>query len=78
MEGSRVDEAVGPSGWRADVAWWSDRRGNQRSRIPRAQRTVFAVGETGSDVSRDRGKTWDQFDDGTVASVDCVARGLDC
>jgi hypothetical protein len=59
-----------------NLAWWSDRRGDERS-VPDAQRTVFATGET-SLVSRNRGKTWELFDDGPMYSIDCVKRDLSC
>ena len=56
-----------------DVAWWSDRRGDERLSIDEAQKTAFAVGYWGSKVSRDRGKTWTDIDGGAAFhSVDCV------
>jgi photosystem II stability/assembly factor-like uncharacterized protein len=37
-------------------------------------RVALAVGPTGSDVSTDRGRSWDRFDSGSFDTVDC-ARG---
>lgn len=68
-----VDESVAPDGYRSGLAWWNDQRGDQRSAPPpELQKTIFAVGPTGSDVSTDRGKTWEQFDSGAFHSVECV------
>ena len=61
-----------------DLAWWSDRRGDHRSGILGAKKTIFAVG-IDSVVSRDRGKTWEQFDDsGEFFGIDCLKSTLDC
>jgi photosystem II stability/assembly factor-like uncharacterized protein len=59
------------------LAWWSDRRGDEAGSIPAAQRIVFATGET-SLVSRDRGRTWESFDDSPMYTIDCVEDGLSC
>jgi len=67
-----VDESVAPTGYRSGLAWWLDQRGNQRTAPPELQKTIFAVGPTGSDVSTDRGKTWEPFDSGAFHSVECV------
>ncbi len=49
--------ARGPVGYRSGAAW----RGS----------SVLAVGPTGSDVSRDGGRHWRKFDDGSFDTVDC-------
>lgn len=59
------------------LAWWSDPRGNELISVPEARRTVFATGET-SLVSRDRGKTWELFDDGPMYVTDCVKGSPTC
>ena len=59
-------------GFRSDVAWWTDRRGDQRPPITEDQKTVFAVGPDGTDVSRDRGRTFERIDDGAFYSIDCL------
>lgn len=66
-----------PLGDTRDVAWWSDLRGDERSAISEAQRTVFAVGG-GSYVSLDRGKTWEQFDAKPFVGVDCAEGSPAC
>ena len=38
----------------------------------RTERQALAVGPTGSDVSDDRGRSWDGFDDGSFDTVDCA------
>jgi photosystem II stability/assembly factor-like uncharacterized protein len=38
-------------------------------------RTALAVGPTGSDISRDGGKTWTGFDTGSFDAVACVGHG---
>lgn len=35
-------------------------------------RVVIIVGETGSDVSQDAGRTWQRFDSGSLDTVDCA------
>jgi hypothetical protein len=60
------------------LAWWSDLRGDERLPITDAQRTVFAVGQGGSDVSVDRGRSWNHFDDRLFLDVDCARRTLTC
>jgi photosystem II stability/assembly factor-like uncharacterized protein len=67
-----------PDHFLSDLAWWSDLRGDQRGDVSEAQRTVFAVGFAGSQVSRDRGKTWEQFDDGAFWTIDCARGSLAC
>lgn len=74
-----VDESVAPDGYRSGLAWWRDSRGDQRAAPPpELQKTIFAVGPTGSDVSTDRGKTWEQFDAGAFHSVECVQDSAAC
>ena len=67
-----VDEAVAPTGYRSGLAWYADRRGDERAVPDPEQTVVIAVGPTGSDVSRDRGRTWEQFDDGAFNSIECA------
>lgn len=38
--------------------------------------TVVAVGPLGSDVSRDGGRSWKQFDDGSFDSIECGGYGV--
>lgn len=73
-----IDDSALPADRRTDLAWWSDLRGDQVALVPDAQQTVFAVGRAGSAVSRDRGKSWEQFDDGPFISVDCAEGSLAC
>ncbi|QFZ21766.1 WD40/YVTN/BNR-like repeat-containing protein [Saccharothrix syringae] len=47
-----------PAGYRSGAAWWGS--------------AVLAVGPTGSDVSRDGGRRWQRFDDGSFDTVDCT------
>jgi photosystem II stability/assembly factor-like uncharacterized protein len=66
-------------GFHPDVAWWMDLRGDQRAPISDAQKIVFAVGPNGTDVSRDRGRSFvERFDDGPFYSVDCVQGTTAC
>ncbi|MGI8645875.1 MAG: oxidoreductase [Nocardioides sp.] len=51
-------------GYRSGVAW---RSGNKP--------VAVAVGPTGSDLTRDGGKTWKAFDDGSFDAVMCAADG---
>lgn len=74
----RVPPADAPAGFVQDLAWWSDLRGDERTLVPEAQRTVFAVAYDGSYVSHDRGKTWAQFDQEGFGEVDCAAGTLAC
>ncbi|HEY3003713.1 MAG TPA: oxidoreductase [Kribbellaceae bacterium] len=60
---SLVPAGSAPKGYRSGSAW-----------LPATDRTVVAVGPSGSDVSEDGGLTWMPFDDGTFDSVEC-ARG---
>jgi len=73
-----VDEAEAPAGYRSGSAWFADKRGDERSMISADQKSVLAVGPTGSDVSLDRGKTWEPFDDGSFHSVECVQDATVC
>jgi photosystem II stability/assembly factor-like uncharacterized protein len=52
-----VDDA--PNQYRSGVAWISGR-------------DAVAVGPTGSDVSQDRGRTWQPLDPGSFDTVDCA------
>ena len=58
-----VPEDQAPGGYRSGSAF-----------VPRTARTVIAVGPSGSDVSRDGGWSWEEFDTGSFDSVEC-ARG---
>jgi photosystem II stability/assembly factor-like uncharacterized protein len=73
-----VDESKAPGGYRSGSAWWSDHRGDQKVQIDDLQKTIFAVGPTGSDVSQNRGKSWQMFDTSAIHSVECVKRSLVC
>ena len=52
-----------PTGYRSGVAWL--RHGD----------TALAVGISGSDVSTDGGRHWQQFDDGSFDTVSCTRDG---
>lgn len=57
-----------PGGYRSGSAWvapWATRW------VP----TAIAVGPTGSDVTRDGGRTWTGFDSGSFDSVECALDG---
>ncbi|MBA2293946.1 MAG: oxidoreductase [Actinobacteria bacterium] len=56
--------ANGPGEYRSGSAW-----------VPRLPRTAVAVGPTGSDVSRDGGRSWTRFDTGSLDAVDCAQTG---
>lgn len=43
--------------------------------VPRRWHTALAVGPTGSDVSRDGGRTWTRFDTGSFDAVACAPDG---
>ena len=43
--------------------------------VPWSASTVIAVGPSGSDVSRDGGRSWKQFSDGNFDSVECGGHG---
>lgn len=64
-----------PPVFAGDIAWWSDLRGDERSAITDAQRTVFTAA---SFVSRDRGKTWEQFAAEEFFSIECAEGTLAC
>jgi len=53
-----------PAGYRSGVDW-----------VPGLADTAIAVGPTGSDVTRDAGRSWRQFDAGSFDSVSCWTRG---
>ena len=42
------------------------------------QKTVFAVGPAGSDVSTDRGRTWAPFDATPLNTISCLAGSSVC
>jgi photosystem II stability/assembly factor-like uncharacterized protein len=68
-----LEASVAPQSYRTGIAWWSDIKGDERVSITDAQKTVFAVGPTGSDVSTNRGKTWTAFDSTGLNTIDCLA-----
>jgi photosystem II stability/assembly factor-like uncharacterized protein len=53
-----------PGGYRSGAAW-----------VAHAPSTVLAVGPTGSDVSRDGGRTWTGFDSASYDTVQCTTAG---
>jgi photosystem II stability/assembly factor-like uncharacterized protein len=53
-----------PSGYRSGVTF-----------VPRTVATAIAVGLTGSDISRDGGRTWQTFDTGQFDTVSCARDG---
>lgn len=76
---TEVDPASGLGGWRPGIAWWQDRKGDERLAITPEQKTVFAVGLSGSDVSTNRGRTWTSFDTSTsLYTVTCLANSTLC
>ena len=44
--------------------------------VPWSPSTVIAVGPSGRDVSVDGGRSWQQFYDGSFASVECAGHGI--
>ena len=56
--------ADGPGEYRSGSAW-----------VPRLPKTAVAVGPTGSDVTRDGGRSWTRFDTRSFDSVECVQTG---
>ena len=72
-----VDEDSDPEGYGFSTDWWSDRRGSTRP-VPPDQRVVLMVGELGSSVSTDRGRTWSTFDERPFATMDCARRTTVC
>lgn len=76
-----VDPSVAPGGFRTGISWWQDLKGDEREgrvAITPEQKTVFAVGPSGSDVSTDRGRTWTQFDSGSLNTVSCLKGSAVC
>lgn len=76
------DAAVRSAAWSADAGQtWQRARdlpGGYRSGaswVSHAHSTVVAVGPTGSDVSRDGGRTWTGFDSASYDSVECTSGG---
>jgi photosystem II stability/assembly factor-like uncharacterized protein len=55
---------AGPGEYRSGAAW-----------MPFTWATVLAVGPTGSDVSRDGGRTWQRFDSSSFDAVQCAPDG---
>ena len=53
-----------PQGYRSGVTWH-----------PFLPGVLFAVGPTGSDLSVDGGRSWQQFDAGSFDTVDCGVDG---
>ena len=56
--------ANGPGEYRSGSAW-----------VPRLPKTAVAVGPTGSDVTRDGGRSWTRFAGGSLDAVDCARTG---
>ncbi len=79
-----VDPSDAPDGFRTGISWWQDLKGDERAAkggriaITPEQKTVFAVGLTGSDVSTNRGRTWTQFDSGSLNTVSCLKGSAVC
>lgn len=76
-----VDPSVAPGTFRTGISWWQDLKGDERDgrvAITPAQKTVFVVGPSGSDVSTDRGRTWTQFDSGSLNTVSCLEGSAVC
>jgi photosystem II stability/assembly factor-like uncharacterized protein len=63
-DGRTWHPAGDPGGYRSAVTW-----------VPRAPRTALAVGPTGSDLTRDGGRTWTTFSDTGFDSVQCTRDG---
>ncbi len=64
-DGGRTWQAgTGLGGYRSGSSW-----------LPRAHDGVVAVGPTGSDVSRDGGRSWTAFDTGSFDAVECTPTG---
>lgn len=54
-----------PGGYRSGVSWASRRR-----------EVAIAVGTSGSDITFDSGRNWEQFDNGTFDAVECVSKDV--
>lgn len=54
---------VFPAGYRSGVAW-----------VPGRCNVAIAVGPSGSDITRDGGRTWTTFDTGSFDSVECPSK----
>ncbi|NUS05654.1 MAG: oxidoreductase, partial [Nonomuraea sp.] len=50
--------------YRSGVAW-----------LPHSRSAALAVGPTGTDLTRDGGRTWRTVDTGSYDTVDCAADG---
>lgn len=59
-EGETWTLSNGPGEYRSGSAW-----------VPRLSKTAVAVGPTGSDVTRDGGRSWTRFETGSLDAVDC-------
>ncbi|MFE9256692.1 WD40/YVTN/BNR-like repeat-containing protein [Streptomyces sp. NPDC006879] len=53
-----------PPAYRSGVAW-----------LPRGRASALAVGPTGTDLTRDGGRSWRPFDTGSFDTVDCARDG---
>ncbi|MEU3368997.1 WD40/YVTN/BNR-like repeat-containing protein [Streptomyces sp. NPDC006711] len=63
--GRHWDPAATPvAGYRSGVAW-----------LPHTRASALAVGPTGTDVTRDGGRTWTTVDTGSYDTVDCAHDG---
>jgi photosystem II stability/assembly factor-like uncharacterized protein len=72
-----VDERSDPERYGMSADWWADRRGTT-GQVPPNQRVVLMVGEPGSSVSTDRGRTWSTFDDRSFVTMDCARSTTTC
>jgi photosystem II stability/assembly factor-like uncharacterized protein len=52
-----------PAGYRSGVSW-----------VPHRKATAVAVGTSGSDLTLDGGRTWQNFDNGTFDAVECIRK----
>lgn len=59
-----VEPVTAPQGYRSGVTWF-----------PWLSTVLIAVGPTGSDVTLDSGRHWQQFDTGSFDTVDCAPDG---
>ncbi|KAF1921184.1 hypothetical protein BDU57DRAFT_509846 [Ampelomyces quisqualis] len=54
-----------PAGYRSEVSW-----------VPHREATAVAVGTSGSDLTVDGGRTWQNFDNGTFDAVECIRKDV--
>jgi photosystem II stability/assembly factor-like uncharacterized protein len=69
----------GPTSVSTGIAWWQDKKGDERMAGPSPeQKTVFVVGGGGSYASTDLGLTWTNFDFTALNTVTCLKRTPTC